>query len=214
MADRTPGQAILEDACQLATPADNVAFFRTFAPTYDTDFADDLGWHSPKAVAAIYTRQATASDLPVADVGCGTGAVATEPGPSAPQIDGIDISPEMLAIARGKNLYRTLHALDLTGPLDAVANHYCAVLSAGTFAHGHLGPGPLPALLGIARAGGLFVIGINQVHFETQGFAAMLTTLAGAGRIGAVKIEQIRIYSKAGHAHSDDCAFVVQFRKL
>lgn len=42
----------------------------------------------------------------------------------------------------------------------------------------------------------------------------MLTTLAGAGRIGAVKIEQIRIYSKAGHAHSDDCAFVVQFRKL
>jgi predicted TPR repeat methyltransferase len=89
----------------------------------------------------------------------------------------MDISPEMLGIARARGLYRRLYEIDLTGPLDKVSGQYGAVLSAGTFTHGHLGPGPLRCLLEIAHPGGLFIIGINRAHYEKEGFREALDAM-------------------------------------
>ena len=47
-----------------------------------------------------------------------------------------------------------IYEVDLTGALNMITVTYGAVLSAGTFTHGHLGPGPLRNLLDIARPGG------------------------------------------------------------
>jgi predicted TPR repeat methyltransferase len=207
------GQAGLENAYKLSTPQDNVAFYRGFAPTYDSDFAAGLGWDYPKAVAAAYRREASGADVPVADIGCGTGFIAAELGAPLLVADGMDISPDMLAIARTKRLYRTLYEVDLTGPLDAIANDYGAVLSAGTFTHGHLGPRALQGLLAIARPGGLFIIGVNQVHFEKQGFGAVLGAMTASGVIGEVRTEDILMYAKTGHEHSNDRALILQYRK-
>jgi predicted TPR repeat methyltransferase len=213
MAAKTPGQAGLENSYRLKTPEDNVAYYRGFAPTYDTEFAAGLGWDYPKAVAAAYRREAGPADVPVADIGCGTGFIAAELGAPALVVDGIDISPDMLAVAQTKQLYRTLHEVDLTGPLDAIASGYGAVLSAGTFTHGHLGPQALQGLLAIARPGGLFIIGVNQVHFEQQGFAAVLGAMTASGAIGAVRTGEILMYSKSGHEHSNDRALILHYRK-
>ncbi len=213
MARKHPGQSILENAYELESPADNVAYYRAFAPTYDTDFAAELGWFYPQAIAEIYHRAAVPADLPIADIGCGTGFVAAKLGLAARDIDGMDISPEMLEIARQKILYRALHQVDLTGPLGQFAGHYGAVLSAGTFTHGHLGPGPLRALLEIARPGALFVIGVNEVHYEKQRFGEALDAMRDTGQITGLRLDPIKMYSKAGHDHSDDGAFVLQYRK-
>lgn len=213
MSDPTQGKAILENAYLLTTPEDNIRYYQAFAPTYDTDFAQGLGWHYPQAVAGIYRREATGEDVPVADIGCGTGYVAEKLGLPTDQIDGFDISPDMLAIAGPKALYRALHQVDLTGPLTAIPQNYGAVLSAGTFTHGHLGPDTLENLLRIARSGALFVIGVNLVHFHTRGFATLLDDLHSTGKISASQTDEIRMYSKEGHDHSEDRALVVQFRK-
>ena len=212
MTSKSPGQELLENAYKLQTPADNSAYYDTFAPTYDTDFADRLGWHYPKAIAEIFNDGLR--ETPVADIGCGTGAVAAALGLEAGQIDGMDISAEMLAVAAGKRLYRTLYEVDLTGPIDGIPNDYGTVLSAGTFTHGHLGPGPLRGLLAIARPGGLFIIGVNQAHYHKHDFAAALSNLAAEGRIGAVTTTTACMYDKAGHDHSDDLALVLQYRKV
>jgi len=214
MAEKPPGQSLLENAYQLSTPSDNKSYYRDFAPTYDTDFAQQLGWHYPQAIADAYHRAATPPDLPIADIGCGTGYVAAKLGLPADQIDGIDISPEMLAIARTKSLYRALHELDLTGPLDALSGQYGAVLSAGTFTHGHLGPGPLANLLHIARPGALFIIGVNQEHFTQRQFAETLDALQNAGKISPYRTDVTRMYSNPGHAHSEDRALILHYRKL
>jgi predicted TPR repeat methyltransferase len=213
MPDQSAGQSGLENAYSLQSPDDNRAYYDGFAATYDTDFAQGLGWDYPRAIARIWRAHASSLDVPVADIGCGTGHVAAELGLSQDQIDGMDISPEMLAIARDKGLYRSLQEVDLTGPLDALGTGYGAVVSAGTFTHGHLGPEPLAALLGIARSGALFVIGVNQQHFETRGFAPMLEALVRDRKIDPPQVEAIRMYARTDHAHADDLALILRYRK-
>ena len=213
MPEKSVGQSLLENSYKLATPQDNAGYYDAFAPSYDSDFVARMGYQYPKAIAEAYHTLATPDDRPIADIGCGTGLVAAELGMPDAAVDGFDISAEMLRIAGEKSLYRSLHQVDLTGPLDAFAGLYGAVLSAGTFTHGHLGPAPLRALTQIAQPGGIFVIGVNQRHFAATDFQPVLDSMVAAGTISPVSLREVRIYATEGHEHSDDRALILHFRK-
>ena len=77
MTRNSAGQSLLENAYKLSTPEDNEEYYNAFASTYDLEFADELGWHYPAAIAEIYREAGTTIDLPIADIGCGTGLVAS-----------------------------------------------------------------------------------------------------------------------------------------
>ncbi len=203
------GKTLLEGAYKLATPDDNLAYYCGIAARYDQDFVEGLGYSYPTKVAARYRALAGADDVPVADIGCGTGLVGAA---LRVEADGIDLSPDMLAVARRRCVYRTLHEVDLTGDLAGLPRDYGAVVSAGTFTHGHLGPQVLTALLDLARPGALFVIGVNSAHFAKLGFEAELQRLRAAGRIGAVTAQEVAIYDRDGHEHSEDRALVLDWR--
>ncbi|GAB5448298.1 class I SAM-dependent DNA methyltransferase [Gymnodinialimonas sp.] len=212
MSDKSKGQSLLENAYRLATPDDNAAYYAAFAASYDEDFADALGYRYPQAIAAIYRDQASAEDHPIADIGCGTGLVAEALGKGAGEIDGVDISAEMLAVARSKGLYRTTIQADLTGDIGRIQNDYGAVLSAGTFTNGHLGPDRLEPLLAIAKPGALFVIGVNAAFFARAGFEPVIRDLEARGRIVDLRMIEVPIYEGAGHDHADDTAYAVRWR--
>ena len=213
MIEKSAGQSLLENAYKLSTPEDNVDYYDAFASTYDMDFADALGWHYPAAIAAAYRDAASKSDTPIADIGCGTGLVASALNLPREQVDGIDISDEMLRVAEEKQLYRSLYKVDLTKALDEIANDYGAVLSAGTFTSGHLGPEPLESLLGIARAGALFVIGVKKAYFQEADFEPVLRKMETGGRIKDLQVAEVPMYAKTGHDHSADTAFALIYRK-
>lgn len=213
MTGKSKGQSLLENAYKLQTPDDNKAYYDAFAATYDTDFAASLGWAYPQAIAAVYHAHATAEEVPIADIGCGTGLVAEALAVPPGRIDGIDISQAMLDVATGKGLYRRTILADLMGDLAPISQGYGAVVSAGTFTSGHLGPEPLGALLQIARPGALFVIGVNRVFYDTAGFEASLRALEAKGAISAVQAIEVPMYGQAGHDHSADTAFVLCYRK-
>ncbi len=213
MFKKSAGQTLLENAYKLATPDDNAEYYDAFASTYDMEFADELGWHYPAAIAEIYRDACTTTDTPIADIGCGTGLVASALDFPRDQIDGIDISTEMLRIAEEKRLYRTLYEVDLMKSLDLIANDYGAVLSAGTFTSGHLGPEPLEALLDIARTDALFVIGVKKAFYREAGFEPVLRDMEVSGLIKNMKVAEVPMYAKAGHDHSADTAFALVYRK-
>jgi len=213
MIEKSAGQSLLENAYKLSTPEDNVDYYDAFASTYDTDFADALGWHYPAAIAVAYRDTASKSDTPIADVGCGTGLVASALNLPREQVDGIDISAKMLRVAEEKQLYRSLYKVDLTKALDEIANDYGAVLSAGTFTSGHLGPEPLESLLDIARANALFVIGVKKAYFQEAGFEPVLRNMETGGLITDLQVAEVPMYAKAGHDHSADTAFALVYRK-
>ncbi|MEM9851419.1 MAG: methyltransferase domain-containing protein [Pseudomonadota bacterium] len=209
--DKNKGVELLEGAYAIRTPADSVTYYASFADDYDAVFAGGLGYVYPRLVADIYQAEAGPVDRPVADIGCGTGLVAEALDLPPAEVEGFDISSEMLEKAREKGLYGALHRVDLTAD-DPVPGGFGAVVSAGTFTHGHLGPDALPGLLRFAREDALFVIGINAEHYAARGFDAALAALTDAGRITAPAAKSVPVYAGKDTAHATDRALVCVFR--
>jgi len=212
MTKKTP-QRLLEGAYDLRTPEDNVEYYREFAARYEGEYARELGYQYPRRIAETFLSLRTDADAPVADIGCGTGLVAEHLASVGLDVDGMDISPEMLGIARGKTLYRELYEVDLTADLSGLPDDYGAVLSAGTFTHGHLGPEPLRLLLEIARPRALFCIGVNAEHYDKTGFADALAGMVDDRLITAPETRVLDMYSRTDHEHGGDQARALIFRR-
>ena len=216
---------LLEGAYAVKTVEDNIEYYRDFAEIYDTEFADDKGYVYPAVIAEVFARHRKPSDALIADIGCGTGLVAgvlrtqnsNQNKNDSFEIDGIDLSKEMLDAAREKKLYRALYQADLTQSLSHLPGNYGAVLSAGTFTFGHLGPDILPELLQLGRTDTLYCIGVNSVHFEAQGFSSILDSMAEKGHISRPVSEVRKIYDQqnaSDTSHADDTARVMVYRQL
>ncbi|MGL4280376.1 MAG: class I SAM-dependent DNA methyltransferase [Albidovulum sp.] len=201
----------LEGAYALRTPEDSVRYYRDWAARYDRDFARDMAYRSPEAVAERYA--ALGGKGPILDVGAGTGLVAEALarrgiGP----IDGIDISEEMLGVAAAKGVYRQTFRADLTRPLDLPDGTYAGCVSAGTFTEGHVGPAAFAELLRIAAPGALFVVTVHAAVYERGGFAATFTRLAQD--IESFATLPIDIYGPGATGdHAADSAWLVSFRR-
>ncbi|MFN3294803.1 MAG: class I SAM-dependent DNA methyltransferase, partial [Gemmobacter sp.] len=146
------------------------------------------------------------------DVGAGTGlcAEALRAQGFAGEIDGVDLSAEMLARARAKGLYRALHHADVTRPLPWTGR-YEGLVSSGTFTHGHVGPEALGPLLAVLAPGALLAVSVNLGVWERMGFDAALATWAG--RLTLRQTLDVPIYGAAAQAldpaHAEDRARIV-----
>lgn len=199
----------LDTAYAIDGPDGARRLYAGWAATYDQSFGAAYGYVAPREVARIYRD--LGADAPVLDVGAGTGLVAAHLGGIT--ADALDISPEMLAVAAGKGLYRATIAADLTQDLPLPDGAYAGVISAGTFTHGHVGAGALPELLRVAAPGALFVCGTRPDVFDRMGFGAALARLQAAGRITPQGFHDIPIYEGADHPHAGDRGLVMTFRK-
>jgi len=160
-----------DDAYSLMTPEDSIKLYKKWAQTYDEDFALNSNYLSPIKISSFFNKHARKNDTPILDVGAGTGLVGEclhKTGNK--KIIGIDISPEMLKQAKLKGCYSSLVEADVTKKIPYKSNFFGAVVSAGTFTHGHVGPDALDELLRITKPGGLFVLSINSKVFIKNGF--------------------------------------------
>jgi SAM-dependent methyltransferase len=209
MPDKT---ANLDRAYALETPEDNRRLYADWAETYDATFAEDMDYQMPDRVAEIFA-EAGRGKGPVLDVGAGTGLLVRHlPLRDGDRIDALDISPQMLAVAGRRGVYAKLIEADLTGPLDIADRTYGAIVSSGTFTHGHVGPDALDELLRIAEPGAIFVLAINREHFEARGFGDKFAVLEP--HINDLNLRTVKIYGpNAQGPHKDDQALVAIFRK-
>jgi SAM-dependent methyltransferase len=209
MSDKKPN---LDAAYAVKTPDDNRRLYADWADTYDDEFAADMDYQLPRMVGLIFCEAFKGSG-PVLDVGAGTGLLAQNiPIRAMIEIDALDVSPDMLAVAAQKGLYRKTIEADLTKPLDINDGVYGAIVSSGTFTHGHVGPDAIDALLRIARPGAIFVLAINAEHFVARGFAAKFTALGS--QIEGLQHHDVNIYgAHADIEHKDDLASIAVFRK-
>ena len=209
----------VDDAYALETPADSIRLYDEWAPTYDADLIERIGYVVHLRVAEILLRQRSLIDGAVLDVGCGTGLVGVslrEGGIGV--IDGVDISPQMLAEAgkkttdNGDPVYRNLFAADLTERLDNPDNHYAGLISAGTFTHKHLGPDSLDELWRVAESGAHCAIGIRSTHYEQAGFGEKLSVDVANGIITEPELVEVNMYSAQtdNPEHADDKYLIVQ----
>lgn len=192
----------LSDAYAVETPDDNRRLYARWADTYDTQFVGAHGYDLPDAVAAVYCAAGGATDG-VLDVGCGTGLVGVALARrDVTGITGIDISPEMLARAADKTtgegvaVYAEVAEADLTDRIDADDGTFAGAVSAGTFTHGHVGPGALDEVLRVCRPGAVLALSVNAEVFDHEaGFGEWLAAAAEDGRIVDAGTERVAVYS-------------------
>lgn len=207
----------VDDAYAVETPAGSVRLYADWAGTYDADFVASKGYVYHQRVAEILVRQRSLINGAVLDIGCGTGLVGIclRAG-GIGVVDGIDISSQMLAECGKKKTrdkvpaYRKLIKADLTKALNIPDSQYAGLVSAGTFTHGHLGPGALDELWRIAAPGALCAIGINLKHYKSMGFGERLSTDVLNGTITKPELIEVDIYSaQTGNMeHASDKALV------
>ena len=161
----------LDEAYSLQTPDDSVKLYKKWAKSYDEDFAKSSNYLSPQKISNFFLKNSKNTDTPILDVGAGTGLVGKFLKiNNKKEIIGIDISSDMLHQAKLKKCYSSLIEADITRKIPLEDNSIGAVVSAGTFTHGHVGPDALDELLRIVKPGGLFVISINSKFFVKAGF--------------------------------------------
>ena len=210
----------LDQAYSVKTPEDNRRLYAQWAATYESSFVDAKQYRYPKAIAEVF-NDVVGPVKRVLDIGTGTGLTGMYLSRLRPEvvIDGMDISPEMLAQARGKKrdddrpVYRQLYERDLTKGVPNENAAYEALFSSGTFTHGHLGPECLRNLLPLVENNGWLVVGVNNEHFEARGFADELKTLVAIGAIESPEIVRIDVY-EPGSVHFGDQARVIITRAI
>ncbi|WP_299753035.1 class I SAM-dependent methyltransferase [uncultured Boseongicola sp.] len=204
----------LDAAYAVQTPEDNLKLYEKWAETYDADFVQATTYRFPKLVTQSYVDAGGRS--PCLDVGCGTGALG-EHFPEGAVVDGLDLSPEMLAVAHRKKLYRNLIEADLKEPLDLGDETYSGLVSSGTFTHGHVGPEALPELVRVLAPGAVAIITVRPEVWVDLGFDQTFEALQANGYVSAPEISEERVYAdstRAPEGHDEDVGLIVTFRRL
>ena len=212
----------LEDAYAVSTPEENKELYARWAATYDAEFVSANDYVYPiRVVEKAIEVLGQSSSLEVVDVGCGTGALGSLLAELRPdwEIDGVDISLQMLAVAAtkvrsdGKAVYRDLLDADLTKPIQFAKNHFDLIVSSGVFTHGHLAGRDLIAVSSAARIGGTIVVGINKEHFDNVGFAGHFAEAVAGGLISDPILSEVDIYGPKS-PHYGDKGLIAVFNRL
>ncbi len=202
----------VKEAFVLDGPDDNRQLYASWASTYESGFMETSGYIYHRSVAELFCQRFVSDRFTpdrnaILDVGCGTGVLGQELRRlGIDKIDGLDISPEMLAQAQLKMdgfepIYRRLIEADLTGSIEVESDSYSGVVSSGAFTHGHLGPESLHEVFRVAAPGALCAVGINSAHFEEFGFRSLLDQSVENGTLNPYDLREVPIY---GHGMTED----------
>ena len=216
-ADDDPNE-LLEIAYSVETPDDSRNLYRRWASTYDEGFIEATGYVYHVNVVHAFLDAGGAAGGAIADVGSGTGVVGVALGDlGVGNVDGFDISPEMLDVARtkqtvhGSPAYRNLIEADLTVGVPVEDDTYHGIISTGVFTHGHLGPSALGEIVRIAAPTALCAIGINEHFYEEHRFDAWFADAASSGKINVPELVSVRIYDDLDGEHGGTRAVVALF---
>lgn len=180
--DLDKANAALDMVYSASTPDELSAAYAAWAATYDGETAA-LGYCLPFLITSWVTRYVPAGEGPLLDAGCGTGLS----GPCLKalgygDIEGLDLSSDMLAIAGSRGAYRALKQAELGGPLPWPDGHFRAFFSTGVFTISHAPASGLNELTRITRKGGHAIFTVRDQVLDTGGFMPVFAELQQTGK--------------------------------
>jgi len=104
--------------------------YQHFAPTFESNLVDELNYRGPEGLQQVI--DAVIGDrrqLAILDLGCGSGLAGVRFKPLAACLVGIDLSPEMLALARARDIYDRLEVAEITAWLARSSESFDLIVS-------------------------------------------------------------------------------------
>lgn len=166
----------LDKAYQARDAASTRALYDDWAASYEAEVGEN-GYATPGRCAAALKAHVADLSAPILDFGCGTGLSGLAlklAGFEA--IDGVDLSAEMLAGARAKNVYRHLDQIEAGAPLPR--DGYTAMSAIGVIGAGAAPIDVLHTLMRALPSHGKLVFSFNDHALEdpvNEGGVAMWT---------------------------------------
>lgn len=167
-------------------PEETAAIYDRWAETYEAEMAA-AGYRHPSVCLALIARYLPRGTTPLLDAGAGTGLIGEWLGILGyPHVEGLDVSQGMLAVAKKKGVYASLHNLALGSALPFADGNFGGIVSAGVFTSGHVGIEGLDELVRICRPGGAIVLTVKLTLWE-GGFCEHIDSFARAGALELIE---------------------------
>ena len=148
--------------------------YADWAENYDRDVAE-WGYATPARIAMALRLVGANPDKPVLDFGCGTGfsGLALKSTGFA-QVDGTDISPEMLEKARARGIYQHLWEAEPGTMGHVKRGAYPIIVATGVISLGAAPPETLDMLLDVVPSGGLLAFSFNEATLKDRAYTDRL----------------------------------------
>jgi ubiquinone/menaquinone biosynthesis C-methylase UbiE len=152
--------------------------YKNWAKKYEDDVINLAGYVGHLITSELLLSYLRNTQAKIFDAGCGTGLVGEILNKNSFQnLIGVDFSQEMLNIAKQKNVYQSLDLVDLTKKLDYEDNLFDAVICAGTFTCGHVGPEALREMVRITKQGGYICFTVRKQEWEASPYMQIIKDL-------------------------------------
>ena len=152
--------------------------YKNWAKKYEDDVINLAGYVGHLITSELLLSYLRNTQAKIFDAGCGTGLVGEILNKNSFQnLIGVDFSQEMLNIAKQKNVYQSLDLVDLTKKLDYEDNMFYAVICAGTFTCGHVGPEALREMVRITKQGGYICFTVRKQEWEASPYMQIINDL-------------------------------------
>jgi len=114
--------------------------FDNFAENFDKQLLEDLEYRAPKLIHALFNDAlpdvSTGNNiLDILDAGCGTGLSGLDFKPHSRCLVGVDLSPEMLKLAKARNIYDELLEDELASCMRGFPARFDLIVSADVFCY-------------------------------------------------------------------------------
>lgn len=156
--------------------------YSTWAKDYDEDLVNDCHYIAPQKVVTVISKFVS-KDVKILDAGAGTGLVGEilyQNGYS--NLEGMDISAEMLEEAQKKNVYSALYQKVMGEPLGLPSDSFDVIVSVGVFTYGHAPSSSFDELIRITKPGGYIIFTMRLDFYENSDFKQKLTALEESGK--------------------------------
>ena len=148
--------------------------YADWAETYDKDVTA-WGYATPPRIAMALRLSGANPDKPVLDFGCGTGLSGQAlKAAGFAQIDGTDISAEMLEKARARGIYQHLWESEPGDMGHVKRGQYPIIVATGVISLGAAPPETLDMLLGVLPSGGLLAFSFNEATLADRAYTDRL----------------------------------------
>jgi predicted TPR repeat methyltransferase len=153
-----------EDVTPVTAPVNYVTtLFDWYADRFDEHLQGRLKYQTPALLCQEIMRLEPGTGLNVLDLGCGTGLCGPLLKPMASSMTGVDLSANMLEMARKRGLYDTLVCADLTAFVTTQTQQFELVVATDVFIYVGALEAVFAATRNAMRAQGLFAF-----SFETS----------------------------------------------
>ena len=137
--------------------------YKSFAASYESRMLEDLKYVGPERLQdALKPVMGERSGLSILDLGCGSGLAGVMIKPRAAQLVGVDLSPDMLELARARGIYDRLELAEITAWLGQDQASYDLVISCDCMIYfGDLSP-IVAAVAKRLKPGGVFALSMER----------------------------------------------------